>query len=359
VAELSDGDILTAKPGTLILIDEPERHLHRSIISPLLKLLFSGRKDCAFIVSTHELMLPIDTPQAATLLVRSCEYEGQDVRAWTVDMLPPGAPIDERLKSDLLGARRRIIFVEGTFNSLDAPLYSLLFPQVSIIAKDGCREVEHAVRGLRGAEGMHWISTWGIVDNDQRSPEDIERLRNAGIWALAHYSVESLYYHPATIARVAKRQAEMTGADTAALIDAALAVAVDAAKSQKDHLVISAVLRAARDKVQTSLPTRDNIKAGDHMKVEIDVAALWLAEETRFEALVAAADWNGLLVRYPLRESTAFTQIVKALTLSDRETYRAAVLKLLQDEPAALTEMRGFLGALFSEVMSEPRSAAG
>jgi predicted ATPase len=41
VAELSDGernafliaaDVLTAKPGTLILIDEPERHLHRSFL---------------------------------------------------------------------------------------------------------------------------------------------------------------------------------------------------------------------------------------------------------------------------------------------------------------------------------------
>jgi ABC-type cobalamin/Fe3+-siderophores transport system ATPase subunit len=53
VAELSDGernafliaaDVLTAKPGALLLIDEPERHLHRSIISPLLRLLFNTRR---------------------------------------------------------------------------------------------------------------------------------------------------------------------------------------------------------------------------------------------------------------------------------------------------------------------------
>lgn len=56
IAELSDGernalliaaDVLTVKAGTLILIDEPERHLHRSIISPLLTLLFARRPDCA------------------------------------------------------------------------------------------------------------------------------------------------------------------------------------------------------------------------------------------------------------------------------------------------------------------------
>ena len=58
IAELSDGErnslliaasILTMKSESLVLIDEPERHLHRSIISPLLQHLFSSRSDCAFI----------------------------------------------------------------------------------------------------------------------------------------------------------------------------------------------------------------------------------------------------------------------------------------------------------------------
>ena len=51
-AELSDGErnalliagnVLTVPAGTLLLIDEPERHLHRSIISPLLNQLFERR----------------------------------------------------------------------------------------------------------------------------------------------------------------------------------------------------------------------------------------------------------------------------------------------------------------------------
>src|SRR5439155_760568 len=71
IAQLSDGernallvaaDVLTVGAGTLVLIDEPERHLHRSIISPLLTLLFEKRRDCAFVVSTHEVMLPLDNP---------------------------------------------------------------------------------------------------------------------------------------------------------------------------------------------------------------------------------------------------------------------------------------------------------
>ena len=84
-AEMSDGErnalllaaeVLTVPADTLILIDEPEQHLHRSIVSPLLNGLFSKRPDCMFVVSTHELTLPPDNPASKILLVRSCTYQG-------------------------------------------------------------------------------------------------------------------------------------------------------------------------------------------------------------------------------------------------------------------------------------------
>lgn len=361
VAELSDGernafliaaDVLTAKPGTLILIDEPERHLHRSIISPLLKLLFDRRSDCTFIVSTHELMLPLDTPMASALLLRSCEYQGESVRAWTADLLAPGVAIDDDLKGDILGSRRKMIFVEGTVQSLDAPLYSLLFPQVSVVPKEGCREVEHAVRGLRGADDIHWVSAWGIVDNDQRSAEDVARLKDAGIWALSHYSVESLYYHPTIIGRIAERQAGLTGGVAATLSQIAITNAIAAAKAQRNHLVSSAVLRSARSKVFEGLPSREDIEAATALLIQVDVAVLRAAEEQQFDALISAANWDGLLTRYPLRESSAFDRVVGGLKIKDQATYQAAVLKLLQDDPEAVSDLRNLLGDLYANIGS-------
>lgn len=211
VAELSDGernafliaaDVLTAKPGTLIIIDEPDRHLHRSIVSPLLTLLFQRRRDCAFVISTHELMMPVDNPTAATLLIRSCEYAGSVAKSWVADLLPADSPFDETMKVDILGGRQKMIFIEGKAQSLDAPLYSLLFPQTSIMPKSSCRDVGYAVRGLRDAETNHWLKAWGIVDNDRRGEEKIKKLREFGIFALPHFSVEALYYHPEIIRRV-------------------------------------------------------------------------------------------------------------------------------------------------------------
>ena len=72
--------VLTADPGTTFLIDEPERHLHRAIITPFLAALFAKRLDCAFVISTHELALPLTAPEADVLVVRSCAWAGEPGR---------------------------------------------------------------------------------------------------------------------------------------------------------------------------------------------------------------------------------------------------------------------------------------
>ncbi len=243
-----------------------------------------------------------------------------------------------------------MLFVEGTARSLDVPLYSLLFPQVSVVPKEGCRDVEQAVRGLRGVDNIHWVSAWGIIDSDQRSSEDVIRLKGAGIWVLSHYSVESLYYHAKVIARIADRQARVTGDDATNLVETAITNAIAAAKVQRDHLVASSVLRSSRNKVLEGLPNPKLIKTETALKIEVDLAALRAAEEKKFDALIAVADWDGLLTRYPLRESAAFNRVVDGLKIRDQATYQGAVLKLIQDDAEVVSDLRNLLGDLYASV---------
>ena len=361
VAELSDGernafliasDVLTAEPGTLLLIDEPERHLHRSIISPLLSLLFEKRHDCAFVVSTHDVMLPVDNPGARTLLVRSCKYESSHPQSWTADLVPLNAPIDDELKRDILGARENIIFVEGTNgDSLDVPLYSLLFPQVSVIPKGSCRDVVHAVRGLRGSKEMHWLHVWGIVDNDRRSTAEVARLRSLGVHPLSHFSVESIYYHPEMIRRVAIRQAGVTGEDQDALYNQATTNAVEEFKKQKEHLVLNVVERLVRERVSAQLPGTPDVQTKDSVKVEVNVAAARTDEATTFDALIANQNLEGLLRLYSPKRSGALTQIARGVGLT-KPKYVSAVRKLLQEDDDARVYCRGFFGELTDEIDS-------
>ena len=175
ITQMSDGErsaaligatVLTVKPGTVLLIDEPELHLHRAIIEPFLSALFKQRTDCAFVVSTHEIALPMAHPAARVLMVRSCEWNGNTARTWDVEVLEPDADLPEDLKRAILGTRRRIVFVEGTSDSLDLPLFTALFPDISVVPTGSCIDVERAVTGLRESLTYHHVE--GIWTHRQR-----------------------------------------------------------------------------------------------------------------------------------------------------------------------------------------------
>jgi len=359
VAELSDGErnalliaanILTAKPGTLILVDEPERHLHRSIISPLLTLLFAKRSDCSFIVSTHDVMLPIDNPTARTLLVRSCNYQGSTVTAWDADMVEPTDEIDEALKLDVLGSRRKLVFVEGDEQSLDKPLYSLIFPLVSIIPKSSCHEVERSVGGIRDANRFHWVSAWGIVDNDRRTTEEIDELKAKGVFALPVFAVESIYYDPKLQRMVAEKHASLVGSDVEECLRQANQAAINAIKPHINRLCERAVEKALRDEVFKHLPRRRQISAGQPIKVEIDVAQFVARERQRFESLIDNRDLAAIIAAYPVRETPALDQIVDKLGFKGRLQYESAVRRLLMENGEALNLVRAMFGDLISEI---------
>ena len=185
IAQMSDGErnaaiigatVLTVDPGTVLLIDEPERHLHRSIIVPFLAALFAKREDCTFIISTHELALPAANPAAGVLMVRSCEWKGNRVEGWDIDLLGPNAQLPEDLRLAILGSRRKVLFFEGTGTSLDLPIYNALFPDISVVAVGTSTDVQRAVEGMRGSQNLHHVEAYGLIDRDGHSQEKVKSL---------------------------------------------------------------------------------------------------------------------------------------------------------------------------------------
>jgi ABC-type lipoprotein export system ATPase subunit len=359
IAELSDGernalliaaDVLTVKKETLILIDEPERHLHRSIISPLLTLLFSKRDDCAFIVSTHDVMLPLDNPSARTLLIRGCTYNGSLVSGWDTDLVSPGTEIDDDLKRDILGGRRKLLFIEGTEKSLDKPLYSLVFPNISVVAKSSCRDVEHVVSSIRDSDDLHWLHAFGIVDNDRRTESDINRLKEKGIYALSVFSVESIYYHPNVQALIAQRHAAITGDDASISLDNAKNATIEAVKPHVQRLSERVAEKALREEVFRHLPKREEISAGLPINILIEVSSMVTVERERLQEALDMGNLEEIISRYPIRETPALDKIAKKLGFQNCEQYEGAVRKLLMDDNEALTFVRSLFGTLEADI---------
>lgn len=358
-AELSDGErnalmiasnVLTAPPETLLIIDEPERHLHRSIIAPLLSLLFERRSDCGFVVSTHDHDLPLEVPGARTLLIRACNFRGQHAENWEADELPADAPIDDILKRDLLGARRKVLFVEGIESSLDKPLYSLIFPMVSVIPKGNCREVENAVAGSRAGEAFHWLKAFGIADGDGYDEGQIEAKRQRGVYALPFYSVEAIYFHPELISRIAARQAEVVGGDAAEVAEKAVARGVEGVAAHTERLSKSAAKKAARKLIMDQIPNDDDLLAGKGVAVTNSGPDIHATRRAELDAAVAAKDWIKILALCSVRECEARENIIVALGFRTIADYEKAVRHLLTVDNEALAFVRGLFGRLPDEL---------
>ena len=367
VAEMSDGernvvllavDILTAKPGTLCLIDEPERHVHRSIITPLLASVFSTRDDCSFVISTHDVMLPGDFPNSSALLLSNCEFEAGQAARWDAELLSSDQPLNEQLMIDILGARRKMIFVEGKANSrsLDQRLYSLLFPGVAVVPKGGHVEVERAVRDVRDIEDSHRIAAFGIIDRDTHTPERVEGLQKDHIYALPCYSVESIYYHPELQRRTATCHAESIGGDVDDRLNAARDAALTQVRRNQEHLVGRLIEEDVRRSVLARIPNRRQIRVGVPLAIEVDVPGLYKEHHDSLSGFIKNNDLDSIIKRYPFRETGGLKAIATSLGFQSQRQYEDAVLQLLQRNGEALRFVRSLFGALVSDIEAEDDS---
>lgn len=340
IAELSDGernallicsDVLTTEQNQLIILDEPERHLHRSIISPLLSSLFQKRKDCVFVISTHDVFLPIDHSGASILLLRNCQWNGKHIKDWDADLITEADEVPRSVKREILGSKRNILFVEGEYESLDRQIYSLIYPNITIIPQGSCTQVEKAVEGIKGTEKLHWINSYGLIDADDRTEEQIQSLLDKGIVALNCYSVEALYYNLEIVKRIAKRFSYVLGQDENILFEKATSEIINELKPHKVRLCSRLCEKQVRNNIMSGLPNHKNIQEKDDFELKINLKEIRKKEEAYFDKLVFDKNLDGLISRYPIRETPVLTKIAIGLGMT-RDKYESAVRKLIIDD---------------------------
>lgn len=116
--ELSDGErsaaifaatAITVPKESVILIDEPELHLHPHILDSFFRGLVDYRKDCIFVFSTHNIDFVCSFPEAQVLAVRSCEWTRDLSSSFDVEIVEGGV-FSENIKLGILGPRKKVLY---------------------------------------------------------------------------------------------------------------------------------------------------------------------------------------------------------------------------------------------------------
>ena len=347
-AEMSDGErvifyligqCLCAPRDGVIIIDEPELHLHRSIQAKLWDEIEAERPDCLFIYLTHDLDFAASRTDANKIWLES--YDGAQ---WNWLEVPESDEISEELLLNLLGSRKPILFVEGDKSSLDHFVYCHLYPEETVIPCGGCSHVIQATLSFTALRHLHRNTCRGLIDRDYRSDNEIEHLKTKGVGVLRVSEVENLFLTEEFLRAMATH---LHRDDADAIIDKVKTIVFNRLEAGKQQLISSVIATALKNKVKTfdnKAQGKDAIKSAfqnafdmtsvdsDYDKIEIEIADI-LSERNYKRALEIFNPKNGMLSQVgPCfgMDKKEFVEFAKRLlSKSEGESVKAAMRQYL------------------------------
>jgi ABC-type dipeptide/oligopeptide/nickel transport system ATPase subunit len=351
IYRLSDGEknalllaaqIITCDSDTVVIVDEPERHLHRAVSAGLIEALIDQRPDCHFIAFTHDLDLAdhlTDRP-GRTLLLDGVQWNGDQPAGWQLTELTDSDAVPDQLRRAILGGRRRVLYVEGEHDSIDIALYRVLYPNWRIRPAGSSTIVRRTVAAFGDEPNSHWLHVRGIVDGDERDNTERAALRRHGILALQVSEVENIYLLPAVIAAVATA----VGEDQDRTAARAMTDALDGLRQPGVLRRLTADL--ARDLVQRRLPA--TLPTTWPTEPEITLTVPNPSEDllATASALLAADDLDGLLGMVPIRETRAPGRVATALGYRSPSDYQRAARQQLRQDFDLANIVRARIGAI-------------
>jgi len=194
--QMSDGEqialylissVIKAPSGVLV-VDEPELHMHLSLTKKLWNNLEQERNDIRFVYITHDTRFAESRSNARYVVVNP---EGNH------EVLKPDASIPPELTHLILGAiageltPKKIVFCEG---SIDESLLEAWFSNTNmkVTSVGGCDRVIACFDAVKTGKVMGSIEPIGVVDRDDRSEDEIQTLEKRGLFVLPISELESL-----------------------------------------------------------------------------------------------------------------------------------------------------------------------
>lgn len=355
IFQMSDGEksalllaaeVLTTPEGSVCIIDEPERHLHRSISAGLVEAIIADRPDSHFVVLTHDLDLAATLGSTGqTYSLTACAWTGQGAESWQLFLVDASADIPESARLAILGGRCELLFIEGETHSLDLRLYRLLFPDWTLFPTGGCDQVIRAVTGLRASQSHHWLNARGVVDGDWRTEDERSSLHARGILALPVSEVENLYYSDAVMNAVAARQAESMDESADTLTDQARATALQALRDYNapKRLATALALSVLRRRVLEKLPTSADVTSSS---VTVDIPSPYPQILSQIIVLLNAGDLDSLIRLVPIRDTALRDKVARSLRFQNRADYETAARVRIRDDSTLAAKVRDLVGPM-------------
>lgn len=342
--QMSDGEraalylisqVLCVPQDKTLIIDEPEVHLHRSIMNRLWQTLENYRPDCLFIYITHDTQFAAMHKNSDKIWIK--EFDGKNWQLARID----NSDIPEDLLLDILGNRKNVLFVEGDSNSYDTKLYQELYPDYYVVPCGSCTQVILRTKAFNKSTSLHHCEVYGVIDKDYRCEYELESLKKDNIFALKVAEVESLFVTPKLISVIAQR----LGKDEKVVLSAVNDKIRQFFNSQLDKQICQSVVADLKYKLASvEISNKNDNQACISLKLafeSLDYESIKTQHSDKFNA-VLTMEYDDILAVF--NEKSILSQIDACLGLKNKE-YPDLVLRLLKTDyrETILQALRGYL----------------
>ena len=329
--EMSDGErsvlylaaqVLCVPKNKILVMDEPELHLHPSIMNRLWRALERYRSDCLFIYITHDLQFASMHSHAEKIWVK--EYDG---RNWKLQKIED-KDLPEELLLEILGSRKNVIFVEGESNSYDTQLYTELYPNYLIVPCGGCSQVIARTKAFRNNPELHKCKVYGIIDRDFRSEHEIKKYKSKGIYTINVAEVENLFL----VEELIKLMAEQFGENVDTAFHNVKQFVIDVRFSnQINGQICESVVAEIKYRLSSAeISKTDETKAKESLESvlsSIDYDQIKSEQEQKFQQVLSSGNYKEVLKAFNKKD---LSKCIGHFLGIDNKYYCSKVISLLR-----------------------------
>lgn len=336
--DLSDGErvalyllaqSLCVPDGYVIIIDEPEIHLHKSVMIKLWDKIEEYCPNKTFVYITHDLDFASSRKLANKIWVK-----GFDGINWDIHLLPEIGNVPESLVIEILGNRKNVLFVEGEKGSYDFELYKYIYPDFYVVPCGSCSAVIQNTKAFRRMKDLHKLNICGIIDHDYRTDREVESYLDDGIYVLDIAEIENLFCIEGVVRIIAEHLAYH---DVEHKIRVVKDSVFEAFQQEYENQLCSICEREIQHKLKnykkTNLNTQQDLEEQLVSLVRnINIDELYSNTKNRLDEIIGNKDYNSLLRIF--NRKNIHKRISKKLGLTDTEedNYAKLVLRLLSTD---------------------------
>jgi hypothetical protein len=330
------GEVLCVPENSIIILDEPEMHLHKSLVNKLFNLIENAREDCYFIYLTHDIDFAITRQNAKKIWMKS--YEGNDT--WDYEILENNETIPESLYLEVLGSRKPILFIEGENKSFDYKLYQYIFPDYTIKSLGSCAKVIEIVKSFNEQSSFHNIKAYGLIDRDRRNEEEIEKLNSKDIWVLDVAEVENLFLEENVIKEIANYMGKNSDNVLREVGENIYSFFEKEIENQIRLKFKEVIQKRFYELTQKITNDEDIIKQLDSNYNTIDKEKIYDEIKDEFSNYVSSKDYKSILRVFNNKGLIANSNLCKLTGLDRKEAYIDLVLSLLKKDDGISNTIR-------------------